>query len=126
MIMKLEVIERRLLGLDDEVHRLLQYIYEQKKIDINSEIKDYENLKKLISEHMKEPIDPTAEIRNMREKQYGIEMKVTIDSYVLAYAFIEPGKEIYKDKHEEFKTLHIKADDLFKDVILGKHELIIR
>jgi hypothetical protein len=68
--MKLEVIERRLLGLDDEIHRLLQYIYDQKKIDINSEIKDYENLKKLISDHMKEPIDPTSEIRKMREKQY--------------------------------------------------------
>jgi hypothetical protein len=68
--MKLEVIERRLLGLDDEIHRLLQYIYDQKKIDINSEIKDYENLKKLISDHMKEPVDPTSEIRKMREKQY--------------------------------------------------------
>ena len=53
-------------------------------------------------------------------------MKITIDSDVLAYAFIEPSKEIYKNKYEEFKTLHIKADDLFKDVILGNHELIIR
>jgi predicted nucleic acid-binding protein len=52
-------------------------------------------------------------------------MKVTIDSDVLAYSFIEPSKNIYKDKYEEFKALHIKADNLFKDVILGKHELII-
>jgi predicted nucleic acid-binding protein len=52
-------------------------------------------------------------------------MKVTIDSDVLAYSFIEPNKEIYKERYEEFKALHIKADDLFKDVILGKHELII-
>jgi hypothetical protein len=66
----IEVIERRLLGLDDEIHRILQYIYEEKKYDIASEIKDYENLKKIISEHMKEPIDPTSEIRKMREKQY--------------------------------------------------------
>jgi DNA-binding SARP family transcriptional activator len=68
--MNLEVIERRLLGLDDEIHMILQYIYEKKKYDIASEINDYENLKKIISEHMKEPIDPTSEIRKMREKQY--------------------------------------------------------
>lgn len=52
-------------------------------------------------------------------------MKVTIDSDVLAYAFIEPTKNLYKDKYEEFKALHVKADNLFKDVIFGKHELII-
>jgi hypothetical protein len=70
--MNLEVIERSLLGLDDEIHKLLQYIYEQKKYDTSSKIKDYENLKKIISEHMKEPIDPNSEIRKMREKQYMI------------------------------------------------------
>jgi predicted nucleic acid-binding protein len=52
-------------------------------------------------------------------------MKVTIDSDVLAYAFIEPNKDIYKEKYEEFETLHSKADSLFKDVIKGHHELII-
>lgn len=68
--MNLEVIERRLLGLDDEIHRLLQYIYEQKKYDIESEVKEYEDLKKIISKRLKEPISPTSEIRKMREKQY--------------------------------------------------------
>ena len=52
-------------------------------------------------------------------------MKVTIDSDVLAYAFIEPTKEVYKEKYEEFVALHNKADSLFKDVIKGNYELII-
>ncbi len=52
-------------------------------------------------------------------------MKVTIDSDVLVYAFIEPTKKIYKEKYEEFKVLHDKADSIFKDVIQGDHELII-
>jgi len=29
-------------------------------------------------------------------------MKLTIDSDALAYAFIEPTKEIYKERFEEF------------------------
>jgi len=49
---------------------LLQYINKQKKRDTEVEIKEYENLKKIISKHLKEPIDPVAEIRKMREKQY--------------------------------------------------------
>ncbi|MFZ3060669.1 MAG: hypothetical protein WA102_13155 [Candidatus Methanoperedens sp.] len=43
-------------------------------------------------------------------------MKVTIDSDVV-YAFIEPTKEVYKEKYVEFEVLHNKADSLFKDVI---------
>lgn len=46
-------------------------------------------------------------------------MKVTLDSDVLAYAFIEPTKEVFKENFEDFKALHIKADSLFKDVIRG-------
>lgn len=42
-------------------------------------------------------------------------MKVTIDSDVLVYAFIEPTKKIYKDNYDEFKVLHAKADNIFKD-----------
>jgi hypothetical protein len=68
--MNLEVVEKRLLGLDDEVHMLLQYIHKQKKQEIAAEIKEYEDLKKIISTHLKEPLDPTSEIRKMREKQY--------------------------------------------------------
>ncbi len=49
---------------------LLQYIYKQKKLDPQVEIKEYENLKKTISKNLKEPIDPIAEIRIMREKKY--------------------------------------------------------
>ncbi len=52
-------------------------------------------------------------------------MKVTLDSDVLAYAFIEPSKDIYREKYEEFVVLHHKADSLLKDVIMGNHELVI-
>ena len=68
--MNLEVIEKRLLGMDNEIHMLLQYIYKQKKRDAKVEIEEYENIKKIISKHLKEPIDPIVEIRKMREKQY--------------------------------------------------------
>ncbi|MFZ3060668.1 MAG: hypothetical protein WA102_13150 [Candidatus Methanoperedens sp.] len=68
--MNLEVVEKRLLGLDNEIHMLLQYIYRQKKNDIEIEIKEYEDLKKMISKRLKEPLEPTSEIRMMREKQY--------------------------------------------------------
>lgn len=71
--MNLEVVEKRLLGMDNEIHMLLQYISKQKKRDAQVEIKEYENLKKTISKHLKEPIDPTAEIRIMREKKYLIQ-----------------------------------------------------
>ncbi len=43
-------------------------------------------------------------------------MKVTIDSDVLVYAFIEPTKKIYKENYEEFNILHFKADNIFKEV----------
>lgn len=68
--MNLEVVENRLLGLDNEIHMLLQYIYRQKKNNIGVEIKEYEDLKKIISKRLKEPLEPTSEIRKMREKQY--------------------------------------------------------
>lgn len=68
--MNLEVVEKRLLGMDNEIHMLLQYIYKQKKRDAKVEIKEYENIKKTILKHLKEPIDPIAEIRTMREKKY--------------------------------------------------------
>jgi len=68
--MNLDVVEKRLLGLDNEIHLLLQDIYKQKKRDTAVEIKEYENLKKIISKHLKEPIEPIAELRKMREKQY--------------------------------------------------------
>ncbi|MFZ3382347.1 MAG: hypothetical protein WA144_00330 [Candidatus Methanoperedens sp.] len=68
--MNLEVVEKRLLGMDNEIHMLLQYIYKQKKRDAQVEIKEYEKLKKTISKHLIEPIDPIAEIRVMREKKY--------------------------------------------------------
>ncbi len=56
--------------MDNEIHMLLQYIYKQKKRDAKVEIEEYENIKKIISKHLKEPIDPIVEIRKMREKQY--------------------------------------------------------
>ena len=72
--MNLEVIENRLLGLDDEIHQILQYIQKQKGSDIGnditSDIEDYENLKKLISKRLEKPLDPTSELRKLRDKQY--------------------------------------------------------
>jgi len=56
--------------MENEIHMILQYIYKQKKRDAQVEIREYENLKKTISKHLKEPIDPIAEIRMMREKKY--------------------------------------------------------
>jgi len=35
-------------------------------------------------------------------------MKVTLDSDVLAYAFIEPNEDIYKQKYEEFEFYTIR------------------
>lgn len=72
--MNLEVIENRLLGLDDEIHHILQYISKQKESDIGNDIttdiEDYENIKKLISRRLKKPLDPTSELRKLRDKQY--------------------------------------------------------
>jgi hypothetical protein len=72
--MNLEVIENRLLGLDDEIHRILQYISKQKESDIGNDIttdiEDYENIKTLISRRLKKPLDPTSELRKLRDKQY--------------------------------------------------------
>jgi predicted nucleic acid-binding protein len=52
-------------------------------------------------------------------------MRLTIDSDVVAYAFIEPTKEVYKERFAEFKVLHNKADYIYRSVIRGVHELII-
>ena len=52
-------------------------------------------------------------------------MKLTIDSDALAYAFIEPTKEVYKADFEMFQALHNKAEYLYKGVISGVHDLII-
>ncbi len=52
-------------------------------------------------------------------------MKLTLDSDALVYAFIEPTKEVYKEKYLEFEVLHRKSDSLFNDVIKGNHDLII-
>jgi len=72
--MNLEILESRLVGLDEEIHRILQYISKQKGFeignDITVDIKEYDNLKKLVSKQMKKPLDPTSELRKLREKQY--------------------------------------------------------
>jgi predicted nucleic acid-binding protein len=52
-------------------------------------------------------------------------MRLTIDSDVLVFAFIEPTQKIYKEKFEDFKVLHEKADHIYRGVIQGRHELII-
>ncbi|MCW3133599.1 MAG: hypothetical protein N2V78_04645 [Methanophagales archaeon] len=43
-----------------------------KEKDVEAKLKDYENLKRMISRNLKEPLNPTEEIRKMRKKQYSI------------------------------------------------------
>jgi hypothetical protein len=62
-------IETSLLGMDEEIHRLLHYLSKKEK-DTETRIEDYENLKRKISSNLKEPLYPTEEIRGMREKGY--------------------------------------------------------
>nr|QNO47638.1 hypothetical protein MPIGPLOG_00005 [Methanosarcinales archaeon ANME-2c ERB4] len=68
--MDMTEVERRLLGLDDEIHDLLRYISISKERDIEVELENYEDMKETISRNLKEPLDPTAEIGKMREKRY--------------------------------------------------------
>lgn len=63
-------IEKRLVGLDEEIHRFLQYISRSKKSEVEVELRDYEDLKKKIARDLKEPLDHTVEIRRMRERKY--------------------------------------------------------
>lgn len=70
-----EEMERSLLEIDEEIHRLLQYISLSKEKDVEdveAKLEGYENLKKKISRSLKEPLDPSTEIRKMREKQYSV------------------------------------------------------
>jgi len=54
--MNLEILESRLLGLDNEIHLILQYINKQKRSeignDITVDIEEYDCLKKLISQQL--------------------------------------------------------------------------
>lgn len=68
--MDIKEIEKRLIGLDEEIHSLLQYISMSKKSEVKVELRDYENLKKKIAMNLKEPLDPTVKIRRMRKRQY--------------------------------------------------------
>ncbi|MCK4732084.1 MAG: hypothetical protein KAT65_06445 [Methanophagales archaeon] len=70
MNINIEEIEKRLVRLDDEIHGLLQYISRSKKSEVEVELRDYEDLKKKIARDLKEPLDPTVEIRKMRERRY--------------------------------------------------------
>ena len=68
--MDMTEVERRLLGLDDEIRDLLRYISISKERDIEVELENYEDMKETISRNLKEPLDPTVEIGKMREKRY--------------------------------------------------------
>ncbi|HID28278.1 MAG TPA: hypothetical protein EYP22_10800 [Methanosarcinales archaeon] len=63
--MNIEEIERRLIGVDEEIHGILQYISRSKKSEVEVELRDHEDLKNKIAEELKEPLDPTVEIRRM-------------------------------------------------------------
>ncbi|WP_456474756.1 hypothetical protein [Candidatus Pyrohabitans sp.] len=63
-------IEKRLIVLDKEIHGLLKYISKSKRSETEAELRDYEDLKKRISRALEKPLDPTAEIRRMRERRY--------------------------------------------------------
>ncbi|KAF5416597.1 MAG: hypothetical protein C5S48_02470 [Candidatus Methanogaster sp.] len=68
--MDMTEVERRLLGLDDEIHDLLRYISRSKERDMEVELENYEDMKEMISRNLKEPLDATAEIGKMWEKRY--------------------------------------------------------
>lgn len=51
-------------------------------------------------------------------------MYITLDSNVLVYAFVPPLHK-NKKKREEWNNLHIKAKELYEDVIKEKHRLIL-
>jgi hypothetical protein len=70
MSLNVDEIEKRLVGLDDEIHRLLHYIYKSKEPEVEVELRDYEDLKKSVARNLKEPLEPTTEIRKMRERRY--------------------------------------------------------
>jgi hypothetical protein len=72
MSLNIEEIEKRLVGLDDEIHRLLHYIYKSKEPETEVELRDYEDLKRVIARNLKEPLDPSTEIRKMRERRYWV------------------------------------------------------
>lgn len=65
-------VERSLLRMDEEIHRLLQHLSRSKEQDVDAKLEDYENLKRIISRNLREPLHPTVEIRRMREKQYSV------------------------------------------------------
>ncbi|GEM_PF-3199858 len=65
-------IEKSLLGIDEEIHRLLQYLSRSKEKDVDAKLEDYENLKRIISRNLREPLEPAEEIRRMREEQYSV------------------------------------------------------
>ncbi len=54
--MDMTKVERRLLGLDDEIHYLLRYISISKERDIGVELENYEDMKETIPMNLKEPI----------------------------------------------------------------------
>ncbi len=51
--MDMAEVERRLLGLDDEIHDLLRYISISKERDIEVELENYETMKETISRNLK-------------------------------------------------------------------------
>jgi t-SNARE complex subunit (syntaxin) len=74
MVMPMDIaeIEKKLIDIDAEIHRILQHVSRSKKLDVKAELDDYNNLKRHISKNIRRPLDPTAEIREMREKQYTV------------------------------------------------------
>jgi hypothetical protein len=71
-VIKLDIadIEKRLLDIDAEVHRILSGLGKMKKVDTKAELSKYEHIKDSVSKKLKKPIEPTLEVRKMRDKKY--------------------------------------------------------
>ena len=66
------LLRKRLLRIDTDVHYLLEEIKEKKskKLKRKKLLEEFKELKHSISSEIKEPIDPTQIIREMRTKDY--------------------------------------------------------
>jgi len=66
------LLKKRLLRIDTDVHYLLGEIKGEKvkKTKKKSALQEFEKLRQSISSKIKEPVDPTQIVRDMRTKDY--------------------------------------------------------
>ncbi len=66
------LLKKRLVRIDTDIHYLLEEIKEKKieKIQNKHALEEFEKIKYKISSKIKEPINPTEIVREMRTKGY--------------------------------------------------------